>query len=1118
MWRRDAARMASTPHDIEGPLHLKWKREFSKPAPAFPNDPRVCFDISYEPVVSEKRIFVPSMVSDTVTALDVESGEVLWTCFADAPVRFAPIAFQNRVYFISDDGCLYCVSAVDGRAIWKFAAIEPEYGASKLLGNERLISRWPARGGPVLADGIIYFAAGIWPFEGIVVSAVDAISGKPLWVNRDGGWIKDGLLDHGTRRDGGISPQGYLAVIGQKLVVPCGRALPAFFDRATGRIESYTTGWGGRVALAKGCWYVCGTANFLFQSGDIYGMSGQDGPGKPADHLSIAEFARQMKVQPATVDRWIEKYRLETAAIDGERALKIRNDDPITYLSWWTAPPKGKPAPEGEKEALATRPRLNIDPANVKELGIFREPVLTTDAMFYSSPVADPVKRLRDSNDDRNHPTSASYSTIVACDLSNAPRWGATLQGGWGSPSRLVGWNTAEFETLWNLPSELKIHIKAGSRLYGGAHGIVAAVDLPSDDQRARVSWQAAIDGTPTRMLAANDNLFVVTAEGALYCFGKEKRPSRSHGAPSRQPPHAPDEWTARVRRALDTTDIREGYCLVIEPPSPRMPEELLQQSDLKTIVVISNADKAADLRQHFHKRGLYGSRIHVLAGDLNSLRLPQYFASLILTADAQPAPASLFEMLRPYGGTACFDMPAAEHERLGESVAAARIEGGSTSGDNGLFLLRRSGPLRGAADWAHESGDAAHTFSSADNRVKSPFGILWFSGELDRTIPWIEGDPPKLPGQDKPLAFAGAGPRPRISGGRMFVQVADNLFATDVYTGRHLWKRRVNSLGDFAATEDSVHAISGDACLRIDAAKGTIVDSFPSPGGARWREIRVGGDAIVGSAGKSLICLDRHSGKQRWALGAQKDCFGFAIGPDRVFCVDYWLPKHRLGGTPQVQEAEILAVALSDGRLLWKAQGAAPEIGPAAKWSNYSPPLDPQLAFSDRRNVLLFTRNAATAAAYEGSTGRLLWAREIPCKDPPNSFTSYHPPIVIGDRFVTHPGEVLDIMTAEPLMARLWKGANVELRGCGRALGCPNLITVRDAHASYYELPEGAHIYLRGIRAGCTSSLIPANGLLVAPNYGRHCTCNYPLSLSYALVPVPKAPGWDTAPGSSKP
>ncbi|HPA18408.1 MAG TPA: PQQ-binding-like beta-propeller repeat protein [Verrucomicrobiae bacterium] len=1115
MWRLDAGHTAATEGGLPNPLRLRWKRDLPPPAPAFPNDPRLCFDRSYEPVVAGKRMFVPSMVTDSVTALDTESGEEAWTFFADGPVRFAPVAWRGRVYITSDDGSLYCVAAEDGRPVWKYSPVEPEYGACKFLGNERLISRWPARGGPVVCDGIIYFAAGIWPFEGVVVCAVDAETGKPLWVNKDCGWIKDGLLDHGTRRDGGLSPQGYLAVLGSRLVVPSGRALPAFFDRATGQMEPYTTGWGGRVALAKGSWYVCGIGEFMFQSGDLYRLGGHEtgAAQKPGDYLSVGDFAQQMNVRPATVERWIDKYKLETATRDGELGLRVRNDDPITYLSWWTTSSKGAPMRDGERQALEMRPRLDIDPANVKELGIFREPVLSATAIYYSSPRSNSAKRFRDSNEDRNHPRSASYSAIIGCDLSGPPQWGATLQGGWGTPTRLVAWNTARFNRLWSLPSALKIHAKAGSRLYGGAPEMVAAVDLPTGGQKAEVSWHASIKGTPNRMLAANGKLFVVTVEGSIYCFGAEDAPTRAHEASTDRQGPSDDACAARAAEILQKTGTRDGYGVVLGPTSVRLLDELVRQSSLRLIVLEPDAEKIAAWRREFHRRGLYGTRIHILPGDLNSVRMPPYLATLVVAESSPESPGRLFDLLRPYGGIACLPLPADRHATFLQRVEAARLAGAEISRAHSLTILKRCGALSGAADWAHESGDAAHTFASRDQRVAPPFGVLWFSGELDRAIPWIEGDPPCLPGETAPSPFAGAGPRPRVAGGRMFVQIGDNLYATDIYTGRHLWTRSIESLGDYAAAKDSVFAVSGAICLRLDVASGETKASFPCPGGETWRQIRVSGDALVGTAGKRLLCLDHQKGAPRWEMASQRDGFGFAVAPDRVFCVDHWLPKHRREQAPETQEAEILAIDLATGRPLWRVRTTTPDVGAASKWNKYAPPLNPQLAYSCQSDVLLFTRNAATAAAYDGSSGRLLWAKEIPCKDPPSSFTSYHPPIILGERFITHAGEVLDISTGEPCSQRLWKGANVELRGCGRALACPRLVMMRDAHASYYDLATGAHAYLRGIRAGCTSSLIPADGLLTAPNYSRHCTCNYPVSVSFALVPMPRAPGWDGAP-----
>ena len=119
-WRHDAARSGVTPEELPAELHLRWVREFPMPRLAWPGQAELLFDRSYEPVVAGKTMFVPCNVNDSVTALDTETGEVRWRFFAEGPVRFAPVAGQGKVYFASDDGCLYCLDAANGNLNWRF--------------------------------------------------------------------------------------------------------------------------------------------------------------------------------------------------------------------------------------------------------------------------------------------------------------------------------------------------------------------------------------------------------------------------------------------------------------------------------------------------------------------------------------------------------------------------------------------------------------------------------------------------------------------------------------------------------------------------------------------------------------------------------------------------------------------------------------------------------------------------------------------------------------------------------------------------------------------------------------------------------------------------------------
>ena len=92
-WRYDAGRTAASPEKLAGKLHLQWVRRLPPPRPAWPMYPRMAFDASYEPVVMGKTMFVGSMVADSVTALDTETGAEKWRFYAEGPVRFAPAAW-----------------------------------------------------------------------------------------------------------------------------------------------------------------------------------------------------------------------------------------------------------------------------------------------------------------------------------------------------------------------------------------------------------------------------------------------------------------------------------------------------------------------------------------------------------------------------------------------------------------------------------------------------------------------------------------------------------------------------------------------------------------------------------------------------------------------------------------------------------------------------------------------------------------------------------------------------------------------------------------------------------------------------------------------------------------
>jgi hypothetical protein len=119
MWRCDAARSGASEEVLPAELHLQWMRQLPPPSPAWPDEPRLAMDWTYEPVVAGHTMFVPCSAGDSLVALDIETGQLRWRFYAQGPVRLAPAAWQGRVYFVCDDGYLYCLAGDDGKLLWK---------------------------------------------------------------------------------------------------------------------------------------------------------------------------------------------------------------------------------------------------------------------------------------------------------------------------------------------------------------------------------------------------------------------------------------------------------------------------------------------------------------------------------------------------------------------------------------------------------------------------------------------------------------------------------------------------------------------------------------------------------------------------------------------------------------------------------------------------------------------------------------------------------------------------------------------------------------------------------------------------------------------------------------
>ena len=1029
-WRYDASRSAASPQELPDDLHLQWVRELPKPTPAWPRSQhKLQFDASYEPVVMGKMLYVASMVTDSVTAYDTDSGAEKWRFYTDGPVRFAPVGYKGRLYVASDDGHLYCLNAVTGSLIRKFSGAP---AGRKVIGNHRLVSMWPARGGPALYDGKIYFAASIWPFMGVFIHALDAETGSVVWTNSGSGSIWMNQPHGGAVSFSAVAPQGYLAVAENRVIVPCGRAVPSAFDRKTGRFLYFhhTDGKmdGGYEVSIAGEWFVNG--------GKSYDLArGARGPGIPRG--------------AATADAFYFSNGKEIV-VTGLTPVRIQYKDR-----------RGK---------MQTRVAL--------------KPLLK-----------------------------------VAVE---------------GAPER--------------------IYLKAGKRLYGASKdGSVTAAEADS----AKISWKGKVEGAVWNMLAADGKLFVVTADGRIYCFGAKKGPARTYPIKRSGLEGASDRWAAGAKKMLAVCGQPKGYCISLGLGSGSLVTELLRQSDMHVIVIDPNAKKVHAFRRRMDSAGLYGTRVAAHVGDPFAFPLPPYVANLIVSEDLAAASMdtkktsarAVFRPLRPYGGVAC--LPGGME--IADWASSAKLEGAEVSVSDGYVSLRRAGALSGSAWWTHQYGDAANTVVSADKLVKAPLGLLWFGG----------------PPNDPILPRHGHGPSPQVAGGRLFIEGRDLMRCVDVYTGRVLWERKFKDLGvyhdntnhqpgageiggNYVSLADAVYVMYPDRCMLLDPATGKTTKEFKLPAGGgnvpRWGFIAVWRDLLIAaaspirisspkkgkkdgeaapaalkdvpgvtindkysSAGKTLVVMNRHSGKVAWSREAK---YGFrhnaiAAAAGKVFCIDGMSPPKlaylkRRGYEPNAKPT-LYAFNAGDGKVLWKT-----DQNVFGTFLNYSEQHDVLLQGGSRYRDRAGDEVGKAMVAYRGKDGKVLW------KDPEISYGG--PCMLWHDTIITNGsgGFRLDLLTGrprprkDPLTGRPVRWMWSRTYGCNTAVASEHLMTFRSGAAGYYDLRnDGGTGNLGGFKSGCTSNLIVADGVLSAPDYTRTCTCSYQNQSSLAMIHMPEAEMW---------
>ena len=890
MWRYDAARSAASPDNIADNPILLWSRKLPPVRPAWPLDlaQRLNFDGSYEPVVMGKLMFIGSPNDGSITAYDTDTGEEKWKFYTEGPVRCAPVCWsspgifgfggKDKIYAGSDDGFLYCLNAKTGKLLWKFRGAPADRPDRRQLGNGHLVSFWPVRGGPVVKDDIVYFGAGIWPIFGVFIYALDAKTGKVKWINSDINYIANVPRDHDERCESGLSPQGHFIAIRDKLLVPCGRSMPAGIELATGKLTYYAQGnKNGNCRVAAHGDYAFVGKNAIVnlydfrEAGSKWAYGGSNvpagyqykGPGSVANadlwespdtraypyktqEACDASSAFENGMAYGLAKGVFYAYDLKCAKI---REHKVANMNGYTnkqvphfYSLLWDAPELWQ-----FKTPHMGKPSNVIIKAGQRLYGNIGKKLIAIENLAKEPKVAW----------EKDIPGTAA--SIIAADgkLIVATEEGGIYCFGAGATGRVY-----EIQALALEPRDDGWSVKANNIIQ--ATGVKAGYCLVL----------GLTDGRLVEELLKQTNLLVI----------------------------AVDADAAKIETLRRRFDAAGCYGSRVELFAGN-PYEFPFPPYIASLIVSENTQAKG-------------------------------FPSAAQTA-------KLFKNLRPYGGTLCLQLPVAIRPQYDEWSKAATLAGARVRRVGDWCLTVREGALPGSTPWTHDAADAANTYCSQDNLVQAPLGILWY-GDVDAGREGVNQATLKkavyggrvytlresravLIAHDaytgrflwrNNIGFLLA--RMAVMSDGIYVAGVGKCIVCDPETGATIKTFIYNTSGALRATD-----------IRVD---GDVILVACSDQDANWYQSEGFAD------GNIIVCLDRQTGAELWRRNALErfTSAGIAMGAGMVFCTDSMnYAKAKKADLKEV-ESKVFALDARTGNELWSNKTSYALVG-GDDWIGYA-------------------------------------------------------------------------------------------------------------------------------------------------------------------------------------
>ncbi len=325
-YRHDPARSGCTKTSVHADLKRTWQADLGRKLSSV--------------VIAEGKVFVASVDSHTVHALDASSGRTLWSYTAGGRVDSPPTIYQGRVLFGSADGWVYCLRASDAALAWRFRAAPED---RRLTAFEQVESVWPVPGSVLVQGGVVYCVAGrsMYLDGGLRLCRLDAKTGRKLSetllddrepesgrnmqvrvkgltmpvalpdvLSSDGGsvYMRSQRFDlEGKRRELGPLVVTEQATDGVHLFSPIGFLDGSWFHRSYSMYgRSVASGWGGWFRAGR---FVPAGRILVLDESSVYGYGRKPQYLCQSSVLEYQLFAADRKIEAGPIDRVVKAAR-----------------------------------------------------------------------------------------------------------------------------------------------------------------------------------------------------------------------------------------------------------------------------------------------------------------------------------------------------------------------------------------------------------------------------------------------------------------------------------------------------------------------------------------------------------------------------------------------------------------------------------------------------------------------------------------------------------------------------------------------------------------------------------------------------------------------------------------